>query len=98
MPSLALLALAHAFDYFSFLAMTARHGLAAELNPIVIRVAEVVGLPGLTIAKVATVIFACAAVWIVARTRRRFAVAVLVPGVVAGVIGGFSNVLTIALL
>ncbi len=95
-PSIAALALAHAFDYFSFLAMMARHGLAAELNPIVVQLAQEVGIPGLTIAKMATVIFACAAVWIVAKTRRRFALAVIVPGVIAGVIGGFSNVLTIA--
>ena len=95
-PAMAALALAHAFDYFSFLVMTVRHGLAAELNPIVVQLAHEVGFLGLAIAKIATVVFACAAVWIVARTRRRFAIAVLVPGVAAGVLGGFSNVLTIA--
>lgn len=97
-PALAALALAHSFDYFSFLVMLARHGLAAELNPIVVLLAQEVGIAGLTVAKVATVVFACAALVIVARTRRRFALAVLVPGVVAGLVGGFSNVMTIAIL
>ena len=38
--------------------MVDKHGLAAEANPIVVLLAEQAGLPGLTIAKVATVAFA----------------------------------------
>ena len=32
-----------------------RHGLTAEANPIVVRIAESTGIPGLTLAKILTV-------------------------------------------
>lgn len=52
----AALAAAHLFDFVSFIVMTGRHGLAAELNPIVVALAEGYGLPGLTVAKIAAVL------------------------------------------
>ena len=55
--ALSLLAMAHLFDFVTFLVMTSRHGLAAEFNPVVVTVAQDYGLPGLTLAKAATVIF-----------------------------------------
>ena len=93
MPAFALvvLSLAHIFDYTSFLALMARHGLAAEANPLVVALAQETGLPGLTLAKIISVAFATVLVSVIASWRRGIAVAVLVFGVAAGIIGGFSN-------
>ncbi len=89
------LALAHAFDYASFLVMVDRHGLAAEANPIVVALAQEVGLPGLTVAKVVTVCFAALLMVVIAPRRRRLAMGLFVFGVGAGLLGGFSNIATI---
>jgi hypothetical protein len=94
--TLSLLAAAHLFDYLTFVAMTARHGMAAELNPIVVFMAAEFGLPGLTVAKVASVVFLGLTAILLYRVRRnRTATALLAIGVVAGVIGGCSNIASI---
>jgi hypothetical protein len=91
--ALSLLALAHLFDYVTFLVMTARHGLAAEYNPVVIAVAKDYGLPGLTLAKAASVIFLSLTILLLARTHRtRSALVLLLIGIGAGIIGGVSNI------
>jgi hypothetical protein len=90
--ALAVLALAHLFDYTSFLVLMARHGLAAEANPVVVALAQEVGLPGLTVAKVISVGFAALLVMVIASWRRSVAVAVLVFGTGAGLLGGLSNI------
>ena len=92
--SLAVLALAHIFDYGTFLVMVDRHGLAAEANPIVVQLAEQAGLPGLTIAKIATVAFAAILMTLIAPRRRRLAMGLLMFGVAAGLLGGLSNIAT----
>ena len=94
MPAFALvvLSLAHIFDYTSFLALMVRHGLAAEANPIVVALAQETGLPGLTLAKIISVAFATLMVSVIFSWRRSVAVAVLVFGVAAGLIGGISNI------
>ena len=94
MPAFALvvLSLAHIFDYTSFLALMARHGLAAEANPLVVVLAQETGLPGLTLAKIVSVAFAAILVSVIFSWRRSVAVAVLVFGVAAGLVGGFSNI------
>jgi hypothetical protein len=92
LTALGLLLAAHLFDYASFLAMTARHGLAAELNPLVVRIAEDFGLPGITIAKLASVVFLGTMVLILAPHRRRAATAMLTIGIAVGVFGGLSNI------
>jgi hypothetical protein len=89
------LALASLFDYVSFLVMVSRHGLAAEANPLVRGLVEQLGLPGLTLAKLATVLMAGAAVALLFQRRRGVALALVVFGVLAGVVGGLSNVATI---
>ena len=55
MPLIAIgvLALAQAFDYLTFLLMTARHGLDVELNPFVVRVATELGLSSAAITSTA---------------------------------------------
>jgi hypothetical protein len=97
LPAIAVLVLAHTFDYVSFLAMIARYGLQAELNPLVVMMAQEVGLPGLTVAKIATVVLAASAALIVGRRRPRVAVVVMLLGVAAGMVGGFSNAATLVL-
>ena len=94
--TLTLLALAHLFDFSTFLLMTSRHGLAAELNPIVVFMATEFGLPGLTIAKLASVVFLAVTAVILYRARRtRVATSLIMIGVLAGVVGGFSNIASI---
>jgi len=93
--ALGVLALAHLFDYLSFLFMVERHGLAAEANPVVVVLAEQLGLGGLTVAKVVTVAFAALLVLIIAPRRRRLAIGLLTFGVAAGMVGGMSNIATL---
>jgi hypothetical protein len=93
--ALGVLALAHLFDWASFLIMIARHGLGAEANPIVVRLVEETGLTGVTLAKVATVAFAALLAVLIAPRRRRMAMVLLTFGVAAGMVGGLSNVATL---
>ncbi len=97
MPFIALgmLAVAQLFDYVSFMIMIERHGLAAELNPIVVALADNIGLIGLTLVKAGAVIFLAFAVLLLMPRRRHVATAVLTVGVILGVVGGISNVMTI---
>ena len=88
----SVLALAHFFDYATFLILVGRHGLAAEANPIVVRIAQTAGIPGLTLAKVATVGFAFTLMLLIAPKRRKLAAGLLVFGVAAGLVGGLSNI------
>ena len=53
--ALALLATAQLFDYVSFMVMIERHGRGAELNPIVVAIADSAGLLGLTVVRGAAV-------------------------------------------
>ncbi len=94
-PALVALVAAHAFDYLSFLVMTAKHGMAAEANPVVIQLAEMFGLPGLTIAKLASVAFLASVVIIAAPHRRRMAAVLVAIGITAGMVGGVSNITSI---
>jgi hypothetical protein len=97
MPLVALTALiaAHLFDFASFVVMTARHGLEAEINPVVVALAEGHGIVGLTLAKSVSVVLVGTTVAIIAPKRRRLAMAVLVVGIAAGVVGGISNIATL---
>ena len=85
------LVLAHLFDLVSFMLMTSQHGLAAEANPIVVRLADELGMPGLTIAKVLAVTLGVCVFIVLAPKNRRLAMTVLIFGVVAGVVGGVTN-------
>ena len=93
--ALGVLALAHFFDYVSFMLMVNRHGLAAELNPVVVLLAQEVGLAGLTVAKIATVAFVALLMFGIATHRRYLAVGLFVFAVLAGVVGGVSNIATL---
>ena len=93
--ALAVLALAHAFDWLSFLVMIGRHGLAAEANPLVVQVFEETGIPGVTLAKIATVAFAALLALVIFPNRRRLGMGLITFGVAAGLFGGLTNVLTL---
>lgn len=93
--ALGVLALAHLFDWASFLIMIARHGIGAEANPIVVTLVEETGVPGVTLAKLATVAFAALLAVLIAPKRRRMAMVLLAFGVAAGMVGGFSNIATL---
>lgn len=92
---MGVLALAHFFDYASFLVMIGRHGLAAEANPVVVLLHQEIGLAGLTVAKIAFVAVAAALMFIIATRRRHLATGLFLFGVMAGVVGSVSNIATI---
>jgi hypothetical protein len=93
--ALGVLTLAHLFDWASFLVMIGRHGLGAEANPIVVTLFEEAGVPGVTLAKLATVAFAALLALLLAPKRRRMAMALLSFGMLAGFVGGISNIATL---
>ena len=86
--AIGILILAHVADYATFVFMTARHGLGAELNPLVATIFEDWGLALLTVAKFATVLLVASVFLVVGRTRPRLAVGVLAVGVFVGTLGG----------
>ena len=57
-----------------------------------IRIAQTAGIPGLTIAKLATVAFAATLMLIILPKRPKLAMALVAFGVFAGLLGGSSNV------
>jgi hypothetical protein len=93
--ALFLLVLAQFADYATFVAMVGRHGLEAELNPVVVVIFEQLGLIGVTVAKLAVVAFAASVVALIVRRRRTLGSLVVGFGVGTGLFGAFSNVLTI---
>lgn len=92
---IALLILAHAADYVTFLVMVARHGLGSELNPLVVTIAQEHGVLVLTLAKASAVLLVASTFLVVGRTRPKLAGSVLVIGVVLGGLGALSNLATI---
>jgi hypothetical protein len=92
LTAIGLLVAAHIFDYVTFLEMTARHGLAAEYNPIVVMLSEQLGLPGLTLAKAASVVLLASVFMVIRPHRPRWAIGVIVIGILAGLVGGVSNI------
>ena len=89
------LILAHMADYATFMVMVVRHGLGAELNPLVATLTEEHGLLLLTITKLCTVLLVATTFLVVGRTRPRMAAGVLGFGVFIGTFGAFSNLITI---
>jgi len=87
--------LAHLFDLVSFMVMIGRHGMGAEANPIIVRIEEQLGMPGLTVAKLLAVILAAAVFFVLAPKNRRLAMTVLLFGIGAGLVGGISNLASI---
>ena len=91
---IGLLIAAHIADYGTFVVMVARHGLGAELNPVVATIHADWGLALLTVAKFSTVLLVAAVFLLVGRTRPRLAAGVLGFGVFIGALGAWSNLIT----
>jgi len=89
---IVVLALAHFFDYATFLMLMMRHGIDAEANPVVIKIAKSTGIEGLTVAKLMTVILAASLTLVIWPRYPKLAMALLVFGVAAGLAGALSNV------
>ena len=88
-------AVAQAGDLLTFVRMVSTVGIAAELNPLVARGADTLGFIPLVAAKAALVVLVGAVFAIVARSHRRMAATVATTGMMAGLLGAFSNVLAI---
>jgi hypothetical protein len=95
LAALALLATAQLFDYVSFMVMVERHGLAAELNPIVVVLHDSVGMLGLTVVKAFAVVFLASTATLLMTRRPNVAFGVLLVGIILGIVGGISNVMTL---
>jgi hypothetical protein len=97
---IAALVAAQLFDYGTFTLMVERHGIRAELNPIVAHGFAAFGLPIIALAKLALVVLIGSIIVILAHDQRasrgtmRIATAVTVIAVAAGLVGGLSNILT----
>ena len=93
---LATLALAQAIDLATFSVMVARHGAAAEANPLVSDLFVTLGMPAVIIAKAALVLL-IGALCIAAAARGGRGVWAMVGGlplalaIAAGLIGGITN-------
>jgi hypothetical protein len=96
---LAALLAAQLFDFGTFTLMVGRHGIVAELNPLVAQGFVAFGLPILVLVKLALVLLLGSIVVLVGRdgpARRSIpglAASITILGVVAGLVGGISNVL-----
>ena len=93
---LASLLAAQLFDFATFAIMVGRHGIAAELNPVVAQGFVGFGLPFLAFTKLAVVVLVGSIVVVLGRDRAArspsaMATGLTVLGVVAGVAGGISN-------
>lgn len=88
-------AAAQLFDYLSFMLMVWRHGtLGVEANPLVVRVAGELGIPGLTAVKLWVVVITVLATLVLRPKHPRLAATVFVLSVAGGLLGGVSNIAT----
>ena len=96
---LAALLAAQLFDFGTFTLMVGRHGIAAEMNPLVAQGFDAYGMPILVVVKFALVILLGSIVVLLARNgpaRRAIpglAASITILAVIGGLIGGISNVL-----
>jgi hypothetical protein len=92
------MAAAQLLDLATFVTMVRRFGIDSELNPLVISVFQDGGVPVLILAKLALVILvgAVAVALLVAsgRTERRAGWVLLGAAIAAGVVGGWTNAVT----
>ena len=92
---------AQMFDFVTFMIMVERHGVHAELNPIVAASFQSGGLPILFLVKLALVLYVGATIVILGRRESLMAVPsklaslITVAAVIGGVFGGWTNAITI---
>jgi hypothetical protein len=94
------MAVAQFFDFGTFIVMVRRHGAGAEANPLVAQILEGFGVPGIVIVKVALIVLVAATAAVLARGpgapgQRPVAATVVGLGIVAGLVGGCTNALTL---
>jgi hypothetical protein len=83
-------------DLLTFARMVGVAGIGAELNPIIARGAETLGMAALVGMKVALIVLVAAVFVVLARSHRRLAATIATAGTLAGLVGALSNVLAIA--
>ncbi len=92
---------AQLFDFSTFVVMVQRHGIGAELNPLVASSFQASGLLGLLAAKLVLVAFVGGVIILLGRQASpihvpsRLATFITVLAVLAGVFGGWTNAITI---
>jgi hypothetical protein len=96
----ATLFLAQAFDLATFSVMVARHGSAAEANPLVNDLFDTFGMPAVVLAKLALVVLVGALSLAAATSGNRGAWSMigglpLALAIAAGLIGGITNTATL---
>jgi hypothetical protein len=94
------MAVAQFFDFGTFVAMIRRHGPDAEANPLVAAILTDLGVPAAALVKAALVLLVASIVVILSGSpgtvgRRRLAALILGLAVLAGLVGGCTNALTL---
>ena len=96
---IAALLAAQLFDFGTFTLMIGRHGIVAEVNPIVAQGFDSFGMPILVLSKVALIVLLGSIVVLLARDVpsrrpiRGLAATITLLAVIGGLVGGISNVL-----
>ncbi|HET7677052.1 MAG TPA: hypothetical protein VFK38_04300 [Candidatus Limnocylindrales bacterium] len=91
MAALLAVVAAQFFDFASFAAMTARHGLSAEANPLVVALAQY-GTPALALGKASLALYLVAGAVVLRAGHPGVARLLVISGILAGIVGGLSNV------
>lgn len=94
------MAVAQLFDFGTFVVMIRRHGPEAEANPLVAAILTDLGVPAAALVKAALVLLVASIVVIMSGSpgkigRRRLAALILGLAVLAGLVGGCTNAMTI---
>jgi hypothetical protein len=97
LAALVAIAIAQLADLMTFLRMITAGGFGMEANPIVIQLADTVGLENVVLLKLALIPFAAVVFVVLARVRAgRLAGSVLTVATLAGFVGAVSNILTVS--
>lgn len=93
------MAVAQFFDFGTFVVMVRQHGAGAEANPLVASILDDFGIPGAALAKAALVLLVASVALLLARRpdrhRDRISALLIFVAIGAGVVGGWTNALTI---
>jgi hypothetical protein len=101
-PALLTMVAAQLLDLMTFLAMVRRVGIGGEANPLVVSLFEDGGVPTVVLAKLGLVVLvgsvAVALLAMRSHAVRRAGGMLLAAAIVAGILGGWTNALTIGVL
>jgi hypothetical protein len=99
MTGLMTMTVAQFFDLGTFVAMFRRFGVDAEANPLIADLVADYGIPILALAKLALIVLVASITVVLSsrdrRVDRRMAAVVLGAAILAGLIGGGTNSLTL---